>query len=53
MIRICFIKQSLELVAETRILAEMKIENRRNIFSMGKTINKHTLFSMKIKMMDL
>ena len=36
--------QSLEFVAETRILAEMKIENRgKNIF-LGKKINKYTFF---------
>ena len=47
--------QSLEFVVETRILAEMKIENRRNFFFFrgGRGIDKHTFFAMKIKMMDL
>ena len=41
--------QSLEFIAETRILTETKI---KNIFSVGK--NRQTyFFSMKIKMMDL
>ena len=35
--------QSLEFV-ETRILAEMKIENRGKIFSVGEKINKHAFF---------
>ena len=41
-------------VAETRILAEMKIENRgeKNIFC-WKKIDKHTFFPMKIQMIDL
>ena len=39
------IVQSLEFVAETRILAEMKIENRgKNCFSAEKQIDKHTFF---------
>ena len=41
--------KSLEFVAETRILAEMKIENRgTKYFPWEKKIDKHTLFSMKI-----
>ena len=36
--------QSLEFVAETRILAEMKIENRGKFFFRGKQIDKHTFF---------
>ena len=40
------ILQSLELVAEMRILAEMKIKNHRRK-------STSILFSMKIKMMDL
>ena len=37
--------QSLEFVAETRILVEMKIENRgEKIFSAEKQIDKHTFF---------
>ena len=37
-----------------RILAEMKIENRGNIYFLwGKKIDKPTFFPMKIKMMDL
>ena len=37
--------QSLEFVAEMRILAEMKIENRgKKIFSTEKQIDKHTFF---------
>ena len=38
---------------ETRILAEMKIENRGKIFSVGKKSDKYTFFPMKIKMIDL
>ena len=39
------LKQSLEFVMESRILAEMKIENRRiKIFSVGKKIGKHTFY---------
>ena len=46
--------QSLEFVAETRILAEMKIENCGKRYFHGKKIDKDTdFFSMKIKMMDL
>ena len=46
--------QSLEFVAETRILAEMNIENRgEKITSVGQKSDKHTFFSMKIKTMDL
>ena len=37
--------QSLEFVAETRILAEMKIENRvKKIFPRKNKIDKHTFF---------
>ena len=36
--------QTSEPVAETRILAKMKIENRGNNFFCGKQIHKHTLF---------
>ena len=47
------VPQSLELFVETRILAEMKIENReKKIFRGGKK-STSILFSMKIKMMDL
>ena len=45
--------QSLEFIAEPRILAEMKIENRGKIHFPWKKISKHTFFSMKIKMVDL
>ena len=41
--------QSLEFLAETRILAEMKIENHEQNISRGKKIDKHTFFPMKIK----
>ena len=44
--------QSLEFIVETRILAELKIENCREIFSVEK-ISTSILYSMKIKMMDL
>ena len=45
--------QSLEFVAEMRILVEMNIENHgKKYFPWGK-IDKHTFFSMKIKVMDL
>ena len=40
-------KQSLEFVVETRILMEMKIENRKsreNIFSVEKKTDKRTFF---------
>ena len=46
--------QILEFVAETRILAKMKIEkSRKNIFSVDKKIEKHTFFFFSTKMMDL
>ena len=45
--------RSLEFIAETRILAEMKIENHGKIYFPWKKIDKHTFFSMKIMMMDL
>ena len=44
---------SLEFVAETRILVEMKIENHETKYFSWEKIDKHTFFSMKIKMMDL
>ena len=45
--------QSLEFIAETRILAEMKIENQgKNIF-LGEKNWQVYFFSMKIKMIDL
>ena len=44
------LKQSLEFVVEMRILAGMKIENRGKKFFVEKKIDKHTFFSMKIKM---
>ena len=40
-------------MAEMRILAEMKIENRRTKYLQWDKIDKHTFFPMKIKMMDL
>ena len=46
-------EQSLEFVAETRILVEMKIENHgKNIFRAKKNRQAY-FFSMKIKGMDL
>ena len=36
------IQQTSEPVAETRILAKMKIENRGKFFFRGKQIHKHT-----------
>ena len=52
-LQIPFNIQSLEFVAETSILAEMKIENRgKKYFPWGKK-STSILFSMKIKMMDL
>ena len=42
---------SLEFVAETRILVEVKIQNRRKKMSVGEKIDKHTFF-VWIKMMD-
>ena len=45
--------QSLEFVLETRTLAEMKIKNRGTKYFPWEKIDKHTFFSMKIKMMDL
>ena len=50
---LCMFQQSLEFVAETRILVEMKIENNGKIYFSWKKIDKHTFFSMKNKMMDL
>ena len=47
------IMQSLEFVADTRILMEMKIENRGKIYFPWKKFDKCTFFSMKIKMMEL
>ena len=45
--------QSLDFVVEMRIFVEMKIEiAEQNIFC-GEKIDKHTFFSLKIKMMDL
>ena len=42
--------QSLEFVAETRILAEMKIENRGGeFFFCGKQIDKHTFFFLTVR----
>ena len=39
------VRQSLEFVAETKIIAEMKIENlQKKIFSAEKEIDKHTFF---------
>ena len=45
--------QSLEFVAETKNLAEMKIENHGTKYFLWEKIDKHTVFPMKIKMMDL
>ena len=46
---VCPYFQSLEFVAETRILVEMKIENRgKNFFSMEKQIDKHPFFKQSI-----
>ena len=48
--------ESPEFVVETvqtRILAEMKIENRGTKYFPWEKIDKHTFFSMKMKMMDL
>ena len=45
--------QSLEFVMETRILAEMKMENLGKIYFPWKKMDKHTFFAMKIKLMDL
>ena len=52
LLHIIFILAS--FVAETRILAEMKIENRgkKKKFLLEK-IDKHTFFPMKIQMIDL
>ena len=47
------IMQSLEVVADTRILMEMKIENCGKIYFPWKKFDKYTFFSMKIKMMEL
>ena len=45
LIYVDIIYQSLEFIAERRILAEMKIENRwEKTFSVGKKVNKHTFF---------
>ena len=40
-------------VAEMRILAEMKIENRGKKNFLLEKIDKHTFFPMKIQMIDL
>ena len=40
-------------VAETRILSEMKIENRGKKYFLLEKIDKHTFFPMKIQMIDL
>ena len=40
-------------VVETRILAEMKIENRGKKYFLLEKIDKHTFFPMKIQMIDL
>ena len=46
--------QSLEFVTETRILAEMRIENHgTKYFPWGQKSTSIQLFSMKIKMMGL
>ena len=47
------INQSLEFVAEMRILVEMKIENHGKIFFPWEKKLTIVLFSIKIKMMDL
>ena len=40
-------------VAETRIPAEMKIENRGKKYFLLEKMDKHTFFPMKIQMIDL
>ena len=47
-----FLNQNLEFVAETRILAEMKIKNRGEKYFPWEKIDKHT-FSYENQMMDL
>ena len=47
------INQGLEFIVETRILAEMEIENRGKIYFPWGKKSTSMLFSMKIKMMDL
>ena len=48
-----FFPQSLEFVAETRILAEMKIKNRGGKMLRENKIDKRTFFFMKLSMKDL
>ena len=47
-----FIDQSLEFVAETRTLAEMKMESRRKIYCPWETNLQAYFFSMKIKICE-